>query len=154
METKDARRRRKLQMLIDATEGGLDAIAIVSGKSPGYLRQILDGALLPVKKDGTRSARALGDNAAEAIEDGRALGRGWFDSDKPVPQPTTTHQVQQTVVPFNADSWPFPKITKTEYFGVLHFTDRDAVEATALALLLARTSNSKQSQHAPNGTTA
>jgi hypothetical protein len=79
METTADRRRRKLISLIE--RHGLVRVADASGKSAAYLDQITKGTLLPAKKDGTRSARNLGDPAAQAIEEAFSLGRGWFDAD-------------------------------------------------------------------------
>lgn len=80
METNDQRRKRKLSDL--CAEFGIDAIASDSGLSAEYLRQILNGTLLPKKGDGTRSPRKLGDEAARSIEEKRGLGIGWFDNDR------------------------------------------------------------------------
>lgn len=80
METRSERRRRKLSELCDAF--GLKTIAEDAELSPLYLSQIIKGVKLPPKADGTRSARALGDTAARAIETKRGLGIGWFDNDK------------------------------------------------------------------------
>lgn len=78
MEAKDTRRTRKLKQLCEEN-GGVRAVAERAGLGWEGLDQILKGTLLPKKADGTRSARALGDPAAEAIEDAFDLGRGWFD---------------------------------------------------------------------------
>lgn len=85
METKDERRKRKLQMLCDAVNGGAKVVAERSGLNSQNLTQVLAGTLLPPKKDGTRSPRALGDLSAESIEDAFKLGRGWFDSPASIP---------------------------------------------------------------------
>lgn len=104
METKDARRTRKLGLLIDATDGGLEAVAIASQTNPAYPKQIVKGVLLPMKRDGTRSARALGDAAAEAIEDAYHLGRGWFDS--PQGLPGKDRVARETDPKYDLGNWP------------------------------------------------
>jgi SOS-response transcriptional repressor LexA len=82
METNAERRRRKLADLC-ATHG-LKAVAERSGLSAPSLDQIIKKVLLPPKKDGSRTARSLGDDAARRIEDAEGLGRGWFDvADQP-----------------------------------------------------------------------
>lgn len=84
METKGERRLRKLQDLC-AKYGGHAAVAEFAGLNDQALDQILKGVLLPAKADGSRSAKALGDAAARAIEDAYKLGRGWFDTDETRP---------------------------------------------------------------------
>ena len=59
--------------------GGVKAVAEMAGLGWEGLDQILKKTPLPRKKDGTASYRALGDLAAQAIEDALNLGRGWFD---------------------------------------------------------------------------
>lgn len=113
METKDARRRRKLKQLEEATVGGLESIAVASGRNPAYLKQIINGTLLPPKKDGSRSPRALGDDVAEKIEDTLHLGRGWFDSDRPVP--STSHQVNEPKAAYVTEGWPFKNVSRQQY---------------------------------------
>lgn len=80
METNADRRRRKLIGLCN--KHGLKVVADAAGLNPDGLDQIIKGVLLPPKKDGSRSPRKLGDDAAGKIEDAPALGlwRGWFDS--------------------------------------------------------------------------
>lgn len=77
METNTQRRTRKLIKLCESS--GTKNIAERSGLSVLYLDQIIKGVLLPVKKDGTRSERRLGDDAARKIEQAEGLGHGWFD---------------------------------------------------------------------------
>lgn len=77
METNAERRRRKLTELCNSR--GLKRVAERAGLSAASLDQIIKGVLLPPKKDGTRSQRNLGDDAARKIEDAEGLGRGWFD---------------------------------------------------------------------------
>jgi SOS-response transcriptional repressor LexA len=77
METNAERRRRKLTALCE--ERGLKNVAARSEVSAASLDQIIKGVLLPPKKDGSRSPRNLGDDAARKIEDAESLGRGWFD---------------------------------------------------------------------------
>jgi len=78
METKDDRRKRRLEELAKA-KGGVKAIARAAGVGWEGLDQVLKGTLLKRKADGTRNPKALGDSVAEAIEDAYDLGRGWFD---------------------------------------------------------------------------
>lgn len=114
METKDQRRKRKLELLIAATDGGMEAIAVEAKLNPAYLQQILKGSLLPAKKDGTRSPRALGDAAAEAIEDAYNLGRGWFDS--PQTLPAKAGQTAEEPRPaYKVAPWPFLSVTAAQY---------------------------------------
>lgn len=84
METANERRKRKLDWL--CKKHGLAVVAEKSGLADAYLDQILKGALLPKKADGTRSARSLGDSAARAIEDAMHLGEGWFDAPEKPPR--------------------------------------------------------------------
>lgn len=86
METAAERRKRKLQLLCDAVPGGVRAVADAAGLNYQTLTQILNGTLLPPKKDGTQNPRSLGDQAAEKIEDEWGLGRGWFDSHRNLPK--------------------------------------------------------------------
>lgn len=78
METAGERRRRKLARLCEMH--GRDKVAQLSGTNPFALEQVIKGTLLPPKKDGSRSARNLGDAAARAIEAAFDLGEGWFDA--------------------------------------------------------------------------
>lgn len=110
METKDARRRRKLGLLVD--QHGLEAVAVAAQKNPQYLRQVLQGVLLPIKRDGTRSPRALGDTAAEAIEDAMHLGRGWFDSAQGLPGDAGRRERDS---PHPLHTWPFERVTPTQW---------------------------------------
>lgn len=87
METSSERRRKKLTQLCE--QRGLKAVAERSGVSAAALDQIIKGVLLPPKKDGSRSPRSLGDEAARKIEDAEGLGRGWFDE----PPSITTSRV-------------------------------------------------------------
>lgn len=84
IETANERRRRKLKELCDTH--GRAAVAQKAGLSSVALEQILKGVLLPAKADGTRSPRALGDKAAQAIEKALGLPSGWMDT--PDVQPT------------------------------------------------------------------
>ncbi len=77
METSSERRRRKLAEL--CAQRGLKPVAMRAGLSPATLDQIIKGVLLPPKRDGSRTPRSLGDEAARKIEDAESLGRGWFD---------------------------------------------------------------------------
>lgn len=77
METNAERRRRKLTDLCKVR--GLKDVAARAELNPDSLAQIIKGVLLPAKKDGTRSPRNLGDDAARKIEDAEGLGLGWFD---------------------------------------------------------------------------
>lgn len=79
METISERRLRKLKALVDTR--GLSAIADAAGLSAAALDQVLKGTLMKAKRDGTRSAKSLGDASARKIEDALDLGRGWFDAD-------------------------------------------------------------------------
>lgn len=81
METNAERRTRKLAALCAIK--GVKEVAEKAGLNPESLSQILKGVKLPPKKDGTRSARSLGDPAARKIEDAEQLGRGWFDLPDP-----------------------------------------------------------------------
>jgi phage repressor protein C with HTH and peptisase S24 domain len=78
METNAERRRRKLAELCQSR--GLKAVADRADLNPATLDQIIKGVLLPPKKDGSRSPRSLGDEAARKIEDAESLGLGWFDT--------------------------------------------------------------------------
>lgn len=78
MESKDERRKRRLQQLA-REKGGIRKIAEDAGVRWETLDQIIKSVELPEKKDGTRSARSVGDKLAETIEDAYDLGRGWFD---------------------------------------------------------------------------
>lgn len=78
METNEARRRRRLELLIKRGKS-LEEIAEAAGMSAAYLDQIIKGTKLPAKKDGTRSVRNLADDAARRIEAGLELGIGWLD---------------------------------------------------------------------------
>jgi hypothetical protein len=78
METNDEIRKRRLEAVCK-TNGGVKAVADLAGLKWEGLDQILKGTLLPLKADGTRAPRGVGDPAARAIEDAFELGRGWFD---------------------------------------------------------------------------
>lgn len=77
METNEDRRRRKLEALIKSH--GVEEVAAQAGLSAAYLDQIIKRVLLPKKADGTRSPRALADDAARRIERGLGLAVGWMD---------------------------------------------------------------------------
>jgi hypothetical protein len=80
LETKAARRKRKLNALV--AEHGLEALASKSGLSKDYLTQVIRGYTSSFEqKGGSRSERALGDRACRAIETRYNLGAGWFDTD-------------------------------------------------------------------------
>lgn len=85
METQADRRLRKLRWLCLTfkDKGGLQFVADEAQLNANTLDQVLKGALLPPKADGTRSPRKLGDRAVEQMEASPALGlgRGWFDTD-------------------------------------------------------------------------
>lgn len=91
METNSERRRRKLAALCE--ERGLKNIAYRADVSAASLDQIIKRVLLPPKKDGSRSPRNLGDDAARRIEDAEGLGRGWFDDSDQTPSVTNIPQV-------------------------------------------------------------
>lgn len=78
METSAERRRRKLTQL--CRERGVKNVADRAGVSWQSLNQVIQGTLLPAKKDGSRTPRSLGDDAARKIEDAERLGLGWFDA--------------------------------------------------------------------------
>jgi len=78
METNSERRRRKLAEL--CAQKGLHQVAENAGLNWASLDQIIKKTLLPPKKDGTRSVKNLGDDAARKIEHAENLGEGWFDS--------------------------------------------------------------------------
>ena len=78
METNSERRRRKLAEL--CAERGIAAVAKSAGLNWQSLDQVIKGALLPPKKDGTRSPKNLGNDAAQKIEVAQGLGVGWFDT--------------------------------------------------------------------------
>lgn len=85
METCSERRKRKLIALV-AEKGGLKTLAADCELNYAALDQVIKGVLLPPKKgDGTRSEKALGDDAARAIEAAYKLGRGWMDKDDTPP---------------------------------------------------------------------
>lgn len=79
MDTNDEVRRRRLLTLARMTPGGLAAVADAAGQSPAHLDQITKGTLLPMKADGTRSKRSLGDATARQIEAAHGLQPGWLD---------------------------------------------------------------------------
>jgi len=97
METNAERRRRKLTAL--CKQRGLDTIAENAQVSPDALDQVIKGTLLPVKKDGTRNMKGLGDENARAIEKGEGLPVGWFDSDAPLPGQSSEPAVAATGAP-------------------------------------------------------
>lgn len=78
METNDERRKRRLQALCD-DNGGVKLVAAKARLGWEGLDQILKGALLPMKADGRRERRSLGNPAARAIEAAYDLGIGWLD---------------------------------------------------------------------------
>jgi predicted component of type VI protein secretion system len=78
MDTNEEIRRRRLEKLCD-DNGGVRAVADKAGMNWQALDQIIKKVLLPTKKDGTRAARALGDDTARKLEETYSLGRGWFD---------------------------------------------------------------------------
>lgn len=80
VETASQRRRRKLTALCE--KHGLTVVAERSKLSAAALDQIIRGYMGEPRKDGTKKPRALGDDAAESIEDAFDLGRGWFDNDR------------------------------------------------------------------------
>ena len=145
METKDTRRKRKLGLLIAATDGGLEAIAIKAEINPAYLQQIVKGVLLPPKKDGTRSPRALGDSAAEKIEDAYKLGRGWFDSPQVMPN---ARGVSEPPAPYAGATWPFKGVSPDQW-ARLSPESCALVEAMALQLLAIHGVPSSTKQTAP-----
>lgn len=63
------------------TRGGLVYVADRAELSSNTLDQVVKGVLLPARRDGTRSPRTLGDQAARRIEQALGLGNGWFDAD-------------------------------------------------------------------------
>lgn len=151
METKDQRRKRKLELLIAATDGGMEAIAVAASLNPAYLQQILKGSLLPPKRDGTRSARALGDSAAEAIEDAYTLGRGWFDSPQTLPA-RFGNVAEEPKAVYKVDPWPFSSVTAAQYE-----TLRPASKALIEQMILQLVSNDgpeATKQPSPGKTTA
>lgn len=95
METSDERRKRKLKWLCASEGRSIESVAEVADVSPEAIDQIIKGTLLPKKKDGTQSARNLGDPVARKIELALNLGRGWFDADDL--------------------AWPFPKIERKRF---------------------------------------
>lgn len=102
METRAERRLRKLRALCEQHQqrGGVVFVAETAGLNANTLDQVLKGALLPAKADGTRTARTVGDKAATAIEDAFKLGRGWFDADDatmPTSKPVPAAPQEQTV---------------------------------------------------------
>lgn len=106
METSNERRKRKLDELCKAN-GGLDAVAAAAQVSPVYLDQILEGRLLPPKKDGTRSPRSLGDDVARKLEKAFALETGWFDDARPDTTYKPTGSVDEPARPVNHTSSNF-----------------------------------------------
>lgn len=87
METNSERRRRKLADL--CSKRGITKVAGNAGLNWASLDQIIKKTLLPPKKDGTRSVKNLGDDAARKIERAEQLGEGWFDSsDGAIPSQT------------------------------------------------------------------
>lgn len=82
METASERRRRKLVALCD--EHDVSVVAERAKLNPDTLMQVIKGVLLPARRDGKRSARSLGNDAAKKIEDAFGLGRGWFDDAAPL----------------------------------------------------------------------
>lgn len=78
METNAERRRQKLAAL--CAERGIREVAKRAGLNWQSLAQVIKKSLLPKRKDGTRSVKNLGDEAARKIESSENLGAGWFDS--------------------------------------------------------------------------
>jgi hypothetical protein len=120
METNDERRKRRLAWLCEE-HGGVHTVAEKAGVSWATLDQILKGALLPVRADGKRMPRSLGDENARAIEEAFGLGRGWFD-------------------------WPFDAVDYTQYAalspleqgvvqGAMNQAIKDIAERKAKAVL-------------------
>lgn len=153
METKDARRRRKLQLVVSGVSGGLEAIAVRSEISPEYLKQVIKGVLLPRKKDGTRSPRSLGDAAAERIEDAFDLGRGWFDSDRPLPELEPLKLADRSARPYPSKDWPFTEFTQEE-FAQLDSQQKGLVESMILQFIKTREPPTKHPEPANNTTKA
>ncbi|HCY17159.1 MAG TPA: hypothetical protein DHV21_14495 [Curvibacter sp.] len=153
METKDERRRRKLQLLVAGVTGGLETISVRSETSPQYLQQIIKGVLLPPKKDGTRSPRSLGDAAAEAIEDAFDLGRGWFDSDRPLPTVEPPKIAERAPRPYPSKDWPFTEFTQEEY-ALLDTQQKGLVESMIVQFIKTREPPAKHQPPANNTTKA
>ena len=78
METNSERRRRKLAEI--CAEKGIKEVAESAGLNWASLDQVIKKELLPPKKDGTRSPKNLGNEAARKIEAAQNLGIGWFDA--------------------------------------------------------------------------
>jgi hypothetical protein len=98
METKGDRRRRKLIELADTVDGGLPAIADRANCSVASLQQLIDVTLMPIKKDGTRSRKLMGDLTAERIEDALNYPRGWFDTDAPTKDQAPVNELHDALL--------------------------------------------------------
>ena len=116
MNTNDEVRRRRLARLCKDIDGGLIAVAENAGLSPAYLDQIMKRVLLPERADGTRSARALSDQAARQIEVAHGVTPGWLD-------------------------WPLEAVDFEDY-SALSDLDKGAVQARMMAAIEDRLQNS------------
>jgi len=101
MKTFPSDHARQLSRLVQhyAGDGGLDFIAEHSGLKPEYLQQVIDGRLLPERKDGQRSPRRLGNPSARKIEVMLSLGGGWLERDEEVPSTAYTPVLKVRTVP-------------------------------------------------------
>lgn len=107
METNEERRRRKLEALIK--HYGAETIATKAKLNSAYLDQIVKKRLLPMKADGTRSARTLAEDAARRLEEGLGLATGWLD-------------------------WPLDGVPLTSYYALTE-RERGEFEARAVDLI-------------------
>lgn len=89
METNSERRRRKLAEI--CAEKGIKEVAESAGLNWASLDQVIKKELLPPKKDGTRSPKNLGNEAARKIETAQNLGIGWFDAAPAELKPSVAH---------------------------------------------------------------
>lgn len=132
METAHDRRKRKLEELC-SREGGIKAVADRADVNPATLDQILKGTLLPPKKDGSRSARGVGNELARTLERAFELGIGWFDNAEtpakpsseaatptPGPQSAGRHEVSDSEWAMVQDLRDLPQADRKARMGEIH----------------------------------
>ena len=109
MDTNDEVRRRRLRRLCADKPGGIKDVAAAAAVGWESLDQILKKVLLPTKSDGTRRAKAMGDDLARKIEAAHDLPEGWLD-------------------------WPLDAVDYALYLG-LSEVDKGAVQTRMMAAI-------------------